>query len=120
MALSEYLMKSKIGKMFAHKNYKQKMKQIKFGRNGHEYIPFRIDGYFFGYNLAVEVDEKGQTDRNLIFEKKRQEALEKKLIVILVELIPIKKIMMYFMKLVEYKHLSVSLRIKNLTNSKKK
>ena len=35
-------MKSKIGKMFAHKNYKQKMKQIKFGRNGHEYIPFRL------------------------------------------------------------------------------
>ena len=34
----------------------------------------------------------------------------------LLELIPIKKMMMYFMKLVEYKHLSVSLRIKNLMN----
>ena len=27
----------------------------------------------------MEVDEKGHTDRDLIFEKKRQEALEKKL-----------------------------------------
>ena len=29
--------------------------------------------------LAVEIDEKGHTDRDLIFEEKRQEALEKKL-----------------------------------------
>ena len=29
--------------------------------------------------LAVEIDEKGHTDRNIIFEEKRQEALEKKL-----------------------------------------
>ena len=28
-------------------------------------------------NLAVEIDEKGHTDRDLIFEKKIQEALEK-------------------------------------------
>ena len=28
---------------------------------------------------AVEIDEKGHTDRDLIFEEKRQEALEKKL-----------------------------------------
>ena len=28
-------------------------------------------------DLAVEVDEKGHTDRNLIFEKKRREALKK-------------------------------------------
>ena len=57
--------------------------------------------FFSEYNLAAEVDEKGHTDRNLIFEKKRQEALEKKSIVNLLEAIPIKKIMMYFMKLVE-------------------
>ena len=117
MVLSEYLLKSKIGKVFAHKNYKEKMKKKKkIDRNGHEYIPFRINFYFSGYNLAVEVDEKGHTNRNLIFEKKRQEALEKMLVENLLELIPIKKMMMYFMKLVEYKHLSVSLRIKNLTN----
>ena len=40
---------------------------------------FRIDIYFTKYCLAVEIDEKGHTDRDLIFEKKRQEALEKKL-----------------------------------------
>ena len=40
---------------------------------------FRIDIYFTKYCLAVEIDEKGHTDRDLIFEQKRQEALEKKL-----------------------------------------
>ena len=40
---------------------------------------FRIDIYFTEYFLAVEIDEKGHTDRNLEFEEKRQEALEKKL-----------------------------------------
>ena len=63
---------------------------------------YHLEQIFFSeYNLAAEVDEKGHTDRNLIFEKKRQEALEKKSIVNLLEAIPIKKIMMYFMKLVE-------------------
>ena len=40
---------------------------------------FRINVYFTEYLTAVEVDEKGHTDRDLIFEKKRQKALEKKL-----------------------------------------
>ena len=40
---------------------------------------FRIDIYFTEYCLAVEIDEKGHTDRDLKFEEKRQEALEKKL-----------------------------------------
>ena len=40
---------------------------------------FRIDIYFTKYCLAVEIDEKGHTDRDLIFEEKRQKALEKKL-----------------------------------------
>ena len=63
---------------------------------------YHLEQIFFSeYNLAAEVDEKGHTDRNLIFENKRQEALEKKSIVNLLEAIPIKKIMMYFMKLVE-------------------
>ena len=46
--------------------------------NGKKYILFRIDVYFTKYCLAVEIDEKGHTDRDLIFEQKRQEALEKK------------------------------------------
>ena len=37
-----------------------------------------MDVYFFEYFLAVEVDVKGHADRDLIFEEKRQKALEKK------------------------------------------
>ena len=40
---------------------------------------FRIDVYFTEYFLAVEIDEKGHTDRDLIFEEKKQKALERKL-----------------------------------------
>ena len=39
--------------------------------------------------LAVEIDEKGHIDRDLIFEEKRQEALEKNLVVNLLELIQV-------------------------------
>ena len=37
---------------------------------------FRIDAYFTKDFLAVETDEKGHTHRDLIFEEKRQKALE--------------------------------------------
>ena len=40
---------------------------------------FRIDIYFTEYFLAVEIDEKGHNDSDLIFEEKRQKVLEKKL-----------------------------------------
>ena len=40
---------------------------------------FRIDLYFSECSLAVEIDEKGRTDRGFIFEEKRQKALGKKL-----------------------------------------
>ena len=39
----------------------------------------RIDIYFSECFLAVEIDEKGRTDRDIIFQGKRQKALEKKL-----------------------------------------
>ena len=39
----------------------------------------RINIYFTKYCLAIEIDEKGHTDRDLIFEEKRQKTLEKKL-----------------------------------------
>ena len=35
-----------------------------------------MDDCFSKYNLAVGVDEKGHNDRDLIFQKKRKEALE--------------------------------------------
>ena len=46
-------------------------KKIQANKNGCEYILFRIDVYFSQYLLAVEIDEKGHTDRDLIFEEKR-------------------------------------------------
>ena len=55
------------------------MKKIQVDNNGCKYILFRIDIYFSEYFLAVEIDEKAHTDREIIFEEKRQKALEKKL-----------------------------------------
>ena len=46
-------------------------------KNGCEYILFRINVYFTEYLLAVEID-KSFFGRYLIFEEKRQKALEKK------------------------------------------
>ena len=54
------------------------MKKIQVDKNGCKYILFRIDIYFSECFLAVEIDEKGHTDRDIIFEEKRQKALEKK------------------------------------------
>ena len=48
-------------------------------KNGCKYILFRIDIYFSECFLAVNIDEKGHTDRDIIFEEKRHKALEKKL-----------------------------------------
>ena len=56
-------------------------KKIETDKNECQYILFRIDVYFTEYLLAMEVDEKDHIDRDFIFEKKRQEALEKNLVV---------------------------------------
>ena len=53
------------------------MKKIQVDKNGCKYILFRIDVYFNKFLLAAEIDEKGHTDRDLIFEEKRQKALKK-------------------------------------------
>ena len=50
---------------------------------------FRIDVYFDKFLLAAQIDEKWHTDRDLNFEEERQEALEKNLVVNLLELIHI-------------------------------
>ena len=55
------------------------IKKIQVDDNDQKYILFRINIYFTEYSLAVEIDEKGHTGRGLIFEEKRQKALEKKL-----------------------------------------
>ena len=55
-------------------------KKIQVDKNERKYILFRIDVYFDEFLLAVEIDEKGHTDRDPTFEKKKKkEALEKKL-----------------------------------------
>ena len=76
--------------------------QVQVDKNGCKYFSFRIDVYFNKFLLAVETDEKGQTERDLIFEEKRQEALEKSLVVNLLELIQMmqKMVMILIMRLV--------------------
>ena len=71
-----------------------KKKRIQFDNNGQQYVLFTIDIYFTKYCLAVEIDEKDHTERHLIFEEKRQEALEKNSTVHLLELILVEKILM--------------------------
>ena len=67
---------------------------------------FKIDVYFLKLNLTVQIDEKAHIEKDLIFEEKRQEALETKTweLWTLLELVQAKKVMMQIMKLVEYKH----------------
>ena len=62
-----------------HYFYEYYKKKQKFDENGCKYILFRTDVYFFEHELAVEADEKIHSDRDLIFQETRQEALEKKL-----------------------------------------
>ena len=59
--------------------YEHHKEKIKVDKNGCEYILFRIDVYFTEYFLAVEIDEQNHESRELVFEEKRQEALEKRL-----------------------------------------
>ena len=89
--------------------------KIKVDKNGCEYILFRIEVYFAEYFLAMEIDEQNHEDRELIFEKRRQEVLEKNLVVSLLELIQVmqKEVMIQIMKLVKYKHLLVNLKTDN-------
>ena len=74
--LEKYSVKNYKINPYFYEHYKEK---IQVDKSGCEYILFRIDVYFTEYLLAVEIDEKGHTDRDLIFEEKRQKALEKKL-----------------------------------------
>ena len=100
--LEEYSAKIyKFGPYF-YEHYKEK---IQVDKSVREYISFRIHVYFTEYLLAVEIDEKDHTDRDLFFDEKRQEARKKNFVANLLELIRVKKAMMQTIKLVEYKHL---------------
>ena len=95
--LEEYSVKIYEIDTYFYEHYEEK---TQIDKNEHDYI-FRIDVYFTEYFLAVEIDEKGRTDRDIIFEEKRQKALEKNLTVNLLELILVRKIMMQTMRLLE-------------------
>ena len=89
----EHEVKSKIGNIFVNEKNTQRIccqdlwnwslffehfgKNIQVDENRRKDILFRTDVYFTEYFLLVEIDEKGHTDRDLIFEEERQEALEK-------------------------------------------
>ena len=62
--------------------------------------------------------KKTHASRDLIFGEKRQEAVKKKIIVNLLELIQV-SVMMKIMKLVEYNNLLVNLKIDNLKKLEK-
>ena len=59
--------------------YEHYDKNIQVDNNQRKYILFKIDIYFTYFSLTLEIDEKRNTDKDLIFELKRQKALEKKL-----------------------------------------
>ena len=79
----EFEVKSKIGKIFKNHNlleeysvriyevdpyfheHYEKKKKIQFDKNGCECILFRIDVYFNKFLLAVQIDEKEHTHRDL-------------------------------------------------------
>ena len=42
-------------------------------------IGYRIDVYFHDYKLAIEIDENGQSDRDIDCEVKRQKAIVQEL-----------------------------------------
>ena len=121
----EHVVKLKIGTIFANEEILEEylsrflkliltlmsiIKNIQVDDNGKEYMLFRSDIYFTKYCLAVEIDEKGHTDRDLEFEKKDKRHQKKNLIVHLLELILVEKILMQTTKLVKYKYLSVNLK----------
>ena len=47
-------------------------------QNQYSVLGYRIGIYFHDYKLAIEVDKKGDEDRNINHEIKRSKALEKK------------------------------------------
>ena len=72
--------------LFFYEHYKEK---IKIDKNGCKYILFIVDVYFTEYFLDLDIDEQNHEGRELIFEQKRQEALEKNLVAHLLELIQV-------------------------------
>ena len=75
--MEKYLKKNLSGFMKLILIFMSITKKIQVDNNDQEYILFRIDMYFTEYFLAVEIDKKGHTDRDLVFEEKRQKTEKK-------------------------------------------
>ena len=88
---------------------KKKYKLTKIGANTYFLeLMFVLPNIFQQQKLM----NKKHVDRDLIFEEKREEAMEKNLIVSLLELIRV-KVLMKIMELVEQKHLLVNFKTSN-------
>ena len=125
----EFEVRTKIGKLFMNEKileeysvkvyeidpyfYEHHKEKIKVDKNECEYI-FKIDFYFTEYFQQQKLINNTMNVENLFLKKKRQEALEKSLIVNLLDLIQVmqKEVMTQTMKLVKYKYLSVNLNKK--------
>ena len=75
----EFEVKSKIGKVFKKHNPFEDYSVRIYETNPHFHEHYEKKYKLSECFLAVEIDEKGHTDRHIIFEEKRQKALEKKL-----------------------------------------
>ena len=91
---AEHEVKSKIGNIFVNEEIleeysvkiyeidsyfcEQYNKKIQLDKKSQKNILFKIDISFTEYSLAIEIDEKYHTDRDLIFQEKRQKAMQKK------------------------------------------
>ena len=51
-------------------------------------LGYRIDLYFHKYKLAIEVDESGHNDKNINYEIKRQQTLERELNCVFIRINP--------------------------------
>ena len=80
--------------------------------NGRKYILFRINIYFSEYLLAAETDKKAILTETLLLRRKDKKPWKKNLVVNLLKLIQV-NFMIKIIKLLEHKHLLVSLKTSN-------
>ena len=74
-------------------------------------LGYRIDIYFYDYKLAIEVDEKGQKERNIGHEIKRQKAIEKELGFEFIRINPDEKKLIFLRLKMKYLDTSKNLKI---------
>ena len=132
----EFEVKSKIGKIFKKHNllkeysvkiyeidpyfYKNYEKAIQGDKNGCKYILFRIDIYFSVFQ-QYKLMKKDILIKTLFLRKKDKKHQKKNLVVNLLELIQAmqKMVMIQIMRLVMYKHLLMSSKIKKIKKLEK-